>query len=61
MKSYWVNIYTHPSVEGFFEGKPHWTEAGADAALRVELNDEPQTRCVRQDERLTAFDEGHRK
>lgn len=54
MKKVWVNIYTHPKVDGEFEGKEHPTLEFADAAAEHELGLEPDAKLVRQEERTKA-------
>lgn len=46
----WTNIYTHPRVEGEFAGKSWPTKDEADTAAAWELEHEPETKLVRQEE-----------
>lgn len=51
MKMVWVNVYTHPKVQGEYSGNEHETKEAADLAAAHETYHEPEAVLVRQEER----------
>jgi hypothetical protein len=52
--TFWVNVYTNPTVQHDFEGREHPSKEMADEAAEHEMANEPQTKLLRQEERMRA-------